>query len=178
MMLQIGQHVVLLDGLTEGVVISSTIDSVVIRDETGLEYKFHPKEVVVKNKDQFQFSKFSDINNKLLKQKQRSSVKKSSVFKKSKKEIIMKVDLHIEKLVKSTRGMNSTEIINKQLDYAENQLKFALNKKIHKIIFIHGVGEGFLKSELKRIIENYRLTYYAASYKKFGMGATEVSLSG
>ena len=35
-------------------------------------------------------------------------------------------------------------------------------------------GEGVLKSELNYLLNNYPVAYYDASYKKYGLGATEV----
>ena len=49
-----------------------------------------------------------------------------------------------------------------------------ISKKIPKIVFIHGVGEGVLKSELQSLLNKYSVKYYDASYKKYGLGATEV----
>ena len=47
------------------------------------------------------------------------------------------------------------------------------DKKI-PIIFIHGVGEGVLKNELHYLFGRYPVRFYDASYKKYGLGATEV----
>ena len=53
-------------------------------------------------------------------------------------------------------------------------IEFAIKKRIPKIVFIHGVGEGVLKSELHFLFNNYPVKYYDASYQKYGLGATEV----
>ena len=36
------------------------------------------------------------------------------------------------------------------------------------------MGEGVLKSELQRLLHKYSVKFYDASYKKYGLGATEV----
>ena len=36
------------------------------------------------------------------------------------------------------------------------------------------VGEGVLKSELQALLNKYPVKHYDASYKKYGLGATEV----
>ena len=52
-----------------------------------------------------------------------------------------------------------------------------LSKKIQRIVFIHGVGEGVLKLEMEYVLKRYEdLTYYDADYQKYGFGATEVCL--
>jgi dsDNA-specific endonuclease/ATPase MutS2 len=50
--------------------------------------------------------------------------------------------------------------------------------KSKKIVFIHGVGNGKLKHELRRILdaEYKNLRYQDASFKEYGFGATMVLL--
>ena len=87
----------------------------------------------------------------------------------------MEVDLHIHRLTPSYRGMGSYEILNLQLETAKRQLEFAILKKINKVVFIHGVGEGVLKEELYSLFRRYEnMRYYDADYQKYGLGATEV----
>lgn len=87
----------------------------------------------------------------------------------------MEVDLHIHQLVKSSRGMSNYDMLNIQLDTAKRQLDFAMRKRIQKVVFIHGVGEGVLKEELRYLFNRYdNLKYYDADYQKYGLGATEV----
>jgi len=61
-----------------------------------------------------------------------------------------------------------------QLDTARRQLEFAIRKRIQKVVFIHGVGEGVLKTELEYLFGRYNVKYYDADYQKYGLGATEV----
>ena len=88
----------------------------------------------------------------------------------------MEVDLHIHQLVTNTRNMDNFEMLNFQLETARRKIAFAITKKIQKIVFIHGVGEGVLKYELIRVLKEYegRLKFYDADYQKYGLGATEV----
>jgi len=87
----------------------------------------------------------------------------------------MEVDLHIHQLTASTKGMTNFEMLNLQLDTAKRQLEFAMKKRIQKVVFIHGVGEGVLKEELKYLFNRYdNIKHYDAEYQKYGLGATEV----
>ena len=86
----------------------------------------------------------------------------------------MEVDLHINQLVESTRNMDNFDMLNLQLDTAKHKVEYAIKKRISKIVFIHGVGEGVLKSELLRLLDRYPVKYYDASYQQYGSGATEV----
>jgi dsDNA-specific endonuclease/ATPase MutS2 len=87
----------------------------------------------------------------------------------------MEVDLHIHQLTPSYKGMGNFEILNLQLETAKHRLEFAMGKRIQKIVFIHGVGEGVLKEELYTLFRRYEnVKYYDADYQKYGLGATEV----
>lgn len=96
--------------------------------------------------------------------------------KKSKKEdFVFEVDLHIEKLVKKFNHLTNFDILNIQMDTARGQLEFAIKNRIPKLVFIHGMGEGILKSELEYLLGRYNeITFQDANYRKYGLGATEV----
>ena len=89
----------------------------------------------------------------------------------------MEVDLHIQQITKSTRGMGNFDILTLQLETAKRKIEFARAKQIPRIIFIHGVGEGVLKEELDFLFKKYdSLEFYPADFQKYGWGATEVRL--
>ena len=71
--------------------------------------------------------------------------------------------------------MSNHDMLTLQLDTAKRKLDFAINKRIQKIVFIHGVGEGDLKMELEYLFGRYdNVKFYDANYQKYGLGATEV----
>ena len=72
------------------------------------------------------------------------------------------------------KGMDNFDMLTLQLNTAKRKIEYAISKRISKIIFIHGVGEGVLKSELHYLFGRYPVRFYDASYKKYGLGATEV----
>ena len=96
--------------------------------------------------------------------------------KKSKKdEFVLEVDLHIEKLVPNKRGLSNYDILNIQMETAKRQLNFAMQNRMPKVVFIHGVGEGVLKAELDFLLGRYdNVTFQDANFQKYGLGATEV----
>ena len=58
---------------------------------------------------------------------------------------------------------------------AKRQMDFAISKRIQKVVFIHGVGEGVLRAELESLFGRYdNLKFYDADFQKYGRGATEV----
>ena len=174
MCLEIGNKVAVLDDVLKGMVIAINGDEISIETTDGMIFKFSSSELVKVDIEQHELSKFSDINNALLKEKISQNPVKKSLFKKEKKEVILEVDLHINKLVKSIRNLDNYDILNLQLDTAKSKIEFAISKRILKIVFIHGVGEGILKSELQSLLNKYPVKHYDASYKKYGLGATEV----
>lgn len=176
MCFEIGQRVAVLDDTLKGVVIAVDADTITLEDEEGMQYHYPSKELVVIHEDQFEISKYTDIaHDSLLQQKiSAENTPKKSSFKTDKKEVILEVDLHIHQLVSSTKHLDTYDILNHQLMVAKSKLEFAIRKRIPKLVFIHGVGEGVLKAELLRLLERYALSYQDASYQKYGMGATEV----
>ncbi|MBN1599785.1 MAG: DUF2027 domain-containing protein [Bacteroidales bacterium] len=88
------------------------------------------------------------------------------------------VDLHIEEIIDDHKEMSNGEIINIQLGRFETALETALRGKTKKIIFIHGVGNGKLKYEMRKKLDRKYpdLKYQDASFREYGYGATIVYL--
>jgi hypothetical protein len=85
------------------------------------------------------------------------------------------VDLHIGELVDDYAKMSSTEMLNYQLNYFVRCLESAIRGYLTKVTFIHGVGDGVLKSKMQEILNEYdNVKTRDASLKNFGYGATEV----
>ena len=175
MSFEVGDFVSVLDDVVKGTITSITGSHIMIKDETEMVFKYLPSELVKVDQNQHELTKFSDINNHLLQDKISEKRKRQkSAFKKINKEVVFEVDLHINQLVKSTAGLDNFDMLNLQLDTAKRKIEYAIQKRISKIIFIHGVGEGVLKSELEYLLKKYPVKYYDASYQKYGLGATEV----
>lgn len=178
MKLKLGDKVLVKDSVAKGVVKKITNNRILVLDEDGFELFYDSTQLILVQVDQAQLSMYSDINNAMFFEKEqwvepnRRSVKKS---KQEKYGVVMEVDLHIEKLVSSRKGMSNADILNKQLDTANHKVNFAIKNRIPKIVFIHGVGEGVLKEELYRLFRRFSLRFEDASYQKYGLGATEVS---
>ena len=88
---------------------------------------------------------------------------------------VWEIDLHIEELLESTRGMSNTEILLKQMKEFRATFKKAKQQHIHKLIVIHGVGEGVLKNEIRTYLSQQdQIEVYDADYSEYGKGATAV----
>lgn len=88
------------------------------------------------------------------------------------------VDLHIEKLTRDFLALNNNEMIAIQLKTFEQQLEKAIASGMDEITFIHGVGNGVLRTELHRRMSKHKNVkfYEDAQKEKFGYGATKVKI--
>ena len=88
---------------------------------------------------------------------------------------IAEVDLHIEKLHDNPGNLNSDDMLQIQLAFFRTCLNHAVINRMKKVIFIHGVGRGVLKTEMQRELDKYdNLAYMDAPISKYGVGAMEV----
>lgn len=86
-------------------------------------------------------------------------------------------DLHIEKIMGSHENLEPSEVIKIQLARFTFVMDTALKtKQKGKIVFIHGVGKGKLKYELKKILDTKypKNRYQDASFAEYGYGAIMV----
>ena len=176
-MFKVGDKVEVLDDVLSGIVKSINNSRITIVTEEGFDLDFDSSELVVIKKTELNQHSFNNVDLRTYKlEKEDKKPKKSIKIKpKERYQPKMEVDLHLHKLVDNERGMSNFDKLNLQLDTARRQLDFAIRKKIQKIVFIHGVGEGVLKMELESLFSRYdNIKYYEADYKKYGFGATEV----
>jgi len=175
MSFKIGDSVAVTDEQIRGEIISISDSLITIKTTDGFDMKFSKKDLVRIDVEQSELAKsvnvYFDVSDKEEPKKNRSKLG----FKTKKGEVpAMEVDLHIHKLVKSTRGMDNYDMLSKQVDTAQHKLEFAIKNRIPRIVFIHGVGAGVLKTELNFLFNRYNVSVQEASYQKYGLGATEV----
>ncbi len=172
---QIGDLVEGIDDTVKGRVSFISDTEITIESDEGFLLKFNaselikvPKERIIRvtQQEAAQIKSEKELPRKRKRQSQKPKERNAPK---------MEVDLHINQLVKSTKNLNSHEMLNLQLETAKRQLEFAIRKRIQKVVFIHGVGEGVLKEELYYLFRNYEnVKYYDADYQNYGLGATEV----
>lgn len=173
----INDKVEVLDDALKGKVVAIKGETVSIETTEGFHLDFHVSELVKTGNEQNLMISTRDVPfAEIIKEKQGVPKPKSTRIRSRERDVPpMEVDLHIEKLVHSYRGMSSFDILNLQMDTARRQIEFASGKRIRKLVFIHGVGEGVLKAELDSLLGRYdNLKFYDADYQKYGIGATEV----
>lgn len=170
-----GDRVEVLDEMLSGVVVSVSGKEITIETDDGFVMQFTENELVKRpNTDDIRVTNYEVA--KVKAEKEIGKKRKTTILKpKERNAPKMEVDLHINQLVKSSKGMSNHEMLNLQMETAKRQLEFAMKKRIQKVVFIHGVGEGILKEELNFLFGRYEnVKYYDADYQKYGLGATEV----
>lgn len=172
-MFKIGDKVSVLDDAINGIVKAVHQNEVTVETTDGFALQYHFSELIKISNDDLDFS-FSRL--KIINEKEIPKPNYINKEKKSRKEQpVPEFDLHIEKLVKNHKMMNNFDILTIQLDTAKRHIEFALKNRIPKIVLIHGVGEGVLKSELEFLLGRFDdLVFQDANYQKYGVGATEV----
>lgn len=173
---KLGDEVSVLDEDLAGVVKKISGKTVIIETTDGFAMEFNETELIKLNASESDYSLSDFSTSEIVKEKQQSNKKKPLKFSPKKQaQRALEVDLHIDKLVDSTKGLTNFDMLNIQMDSAKGQLEFAIRKKIQRVVFIHGVGEGVLKMELESLFRRYdRVKYYEADPRKYGIGATEV----
>lgn len=173
---QIGDSVETLDDTITGNIIAIEGTQITLETDDGFQMRFYASELV-KISGEISVSNYEVAQ--MISEKEIPKKRKTQTSKpKERNAPKMEVDLHIHQLTNSFRGMNNYDMLNLQMETAKRQLEFAIRKRIQKVVFIHGVGEGVLKEELKYLFGRYdNIKYYDADYQKYGLGATEVYIS-
>lgn len=176
MKFQVGDKVHAIDEVMEGRVIAVAGDRVHVKTRDGFTLQFSEKELIKVEDDAFFGMPPATSLDEILQEKEPEKRKKTPVPSKKERHVpAMEVDLHINQLVSSTRGMDNFDMLNLQIETARRQLEFAMQKRFQRVVFIHGVGEGVLRTELEYLFKRYdNLKFYDADYQKYGRGATEV----
>ena len=171
-----GDNVSVLDDSISGVVRAITGNTVTIETQDGFELDYLKNElIVVDNSISKRELAQMDIKSVLLEKNQHPVKKSKRIKPKERVKPAMEVDLHIHQLVPKTKHLSNYDMLTIQLDTAQRQLDFAISKRIQRVVFIHGVGNGVLRTELEYLFGRYdNLKFYDADYQKYGRGATEV----
>jgi hypothetical protein len=128
------------------------------------------QDVLERNIDKHLVKKAADDFKLIYKNKNASSERR--------KGELLEVDLHIHELLDRTAGMSNSEMVAVQIEHFERMLKSAEENRIPRVIFIHGVGQGVLRQEIRNLLKNYypHCEFHDAPYSEYGYGATEVRI--
>lgn len=189
-----GDRVRFLDEVGEATVIDVLPDgTVMIEDESGFDYPYDPgqlvlitnhgkeeaaykskdpgfKEIVTRNIDESKLKAAEDDFESHYQEKKQQPSKKGGD--------VLEVDLHIHELVDSDTGLDSHDKFDIQMAHFERMMRRAETQHIQRIIFIHGIGQGILRQEIRKSLKLYypNANFFDADYREYGYGATEVRL--
>jgi len=87
------------------------------------------------------------------------------------------IDLHIENLIESCKGLSNFDIISIQLSSFRKRFNQALVNNEPFLVVIHGVGKGVLRNEIYNYLRQFPdIKVSPADAKIYGMGASEIRL--
>ncbi len=84
------------------------------------------------------------------------------------------VDLHIEELRENIEKLSNSEMLQIQMEHFRKELDNAILRRLPSVVFIHGIGNGKLKNEIRGELQKNGFRYADAAYHQYGSGATEV----
>lgn len=89
---------------------------------------------------------------------------------------MVEIDLHIHELLDNFSNLTNTEMVTVQMAKFNEEMAKAIKSDVKKIVFIHGVGNGTLKTELRRELQRKyaKYNFQDASFREYGYGATMV----
>lgn len=151
--LKVGQTVVLMDSDLRGKIISLG-KTVTIELEDGLEIQAAYGEFAVTNHDELSALKQSKIKHKKAHTHTNSSISKPSSNQ-------LEIDLHIEALP-GGNAIPKGQQLQFQMETFRKVIRENLSRRGMKITFIHGIGDGTLKSAIRRELDEVltlRCTY-------------------
>ncbi|WP_179008030.1 Smr/MutS family protein [Winogradskyella forsetii] len=179
MKFKVGDKVETIDDDITGIITKISENTITVEADDGFDLQFEAHELMLTSSGNSLENAVYNTDFEAVKKEKESIKRKSTPTVKPKERHAPKfeVDLHIHQLTKSSKGMSNFDILNLQLDTARGQLEFAIRKRIPKVVFIHGVGEGVLRQELETLFGRYNnVKFYDADYKTYGLGATEVRI--
>lgn len=153
----------------------STYSETLLSNKKACVFEVHPLEVAAPA--QTKPLTAEDIR-RMMQEKEKQTVN-APVSKPHLKNLVLEkeVDLHIEELLDNWSGMSNAQLLDVQLKRMQQELDEAIAAHLRKIIFIHGVGNGRLKTEIRRVLATYKnVRFHDASFQKYGFGATEAEI--
>lgn len=163
-----------------GVIVSQKSNLLyIVEDDSGFERTFQLSELVKIHGSDYKISNSADIqmNEDETLSKSNHYVLKEKASNSNKSMDVWEIDLHIDMITESNRGMTNFQMLTKQLTEFKSFFKKAKSKNVRKLNVVHGVGEGVLKEEIRSYLAKQEgVEYYDADFREYGKGATTVEI--
>ncbi|MFO7370985.1 MAG: DUF2027 domain-containing protein [Bacteroidales bacterium] len=90
----------------------------------------------------------------------------------------LEVDLHLDEITMKSTQLTPAAILSLQMSRFHGAIEEAIGKNMRRLVVIHGIGQGTLKMQIrKELQEKYpNYIYQDASFREYGFGATMVHL--
>ena len=180
MSFKIGQKVVFLHEIGGGVVIEiDSLNRYIVEDENGFSRPYIITDIAPVHNEDYKLVEgdYYFVEGETSITKTTHTIREEKANSEALQGNYWEIDLHIESLTDSHKGLTNTEIINKQINAFKLFFNKARSKRMRKIVAIHGVGEGVLKHEVRSFLEKQDdLKFYDADYGEYGKGATTIEL--
>lgn len=158
-----------------------------MRNDEGFELEMRTQDIVmVPDEHRRRLSRISDHHagmvaaNDVLEERRarkRSPARTGRSPKRPEDAGVAEVDLHLHELVDDATRLSDGEKLEFQIRYFERALESAIRDGKRRLVVIHGVGEGVLREEVRRILGYYQnVRFHDADMRHYGSGATQVEI--
>ncbi|MCI5054732.1 MAG: Smr/MutS family protein [Flavobacteriales bacterium] len=164
---KIGDKVTLLNEVGEGMIMAIVNPNLLEVEIDGFAYQVPTNEVILSKPMTIDRTEIKDVN-PVVKAKQIPE-------RKPKRSHYEEIDLHLHNLVSYESNLSNSEKLFIQLEALRDKLEKCIKNKTKSLIVVHGIGKGVLKAEVRKVLSDYHLEYFDASYRDYGRGATQVN---
>ena len=190
---QTGQLVKFLNDVGSATVVRVEGSTVVVEDEDGFERSVSASELMAAPDPEVEARQYGDtipdvaqllaqeVGEKRMRELQKDfevRYQHAQATNMARRDAHMEVDLHIHELVDDQRGLPDRAKLAIQMDHFDRMMDIAKREKLRRIVFIHGVGQGVLRHQIRTTLEQHHpdCSYREGDPRKYGSGATEVWL--
>ena len=190
---QTGQRVKFLNNVGSATVVRVEGSTVVVEDEDGFERSVSAAELMAAPDPEVEAQQYGDtipdvaqllsqeVGEKRMRELQKDfevRYQHAQATNMARRDAHMEVDLHIHELVDDQRGLPDRAKLAIQMDHFDRMMDIAKREKLRRIVFIHGVGQGVLRHQIRTTLERHHpdCSYREGDPRKYGSGATEVWL--
>ncbi len=175
MSFRVGEEVVFLYEVGGGKVTKIMGNTYYVEDETGFDRPFDVRFLAKKHNAK---AKTNHKIEEVIAEKEGKRHLKKKVKAIQKHADFWELDLHFEEISPSNIGLTNTEILYKQLHVFKRFYHEAREKKMRRIVIIHGVGKGVLRQEIREFLmgQGGAAEFLDGSYQEYGFGATQIEL--
>tara|TARA_B000000565_G_scaffold173937_1_gene131732 strand:+ start:777 stop:1376 length:600 start_codon:yes stop_codon:yes gene_type:complete len=190
---KVGDRVKFLNDVGEGVVIKVGTSIAIVEDESGFDHEYDLAELLpvggeVEEEERYgnNLPDMSEVLARDISEEKQKKLQEAFDIKyaneratnQKRRGEFMEVDLHFHELVEDMSGLKDRTKLDIQLNHFERMMRIAAEQRIRKVIFIHGVGQGVLRHQIRSRLEMYypECSVRDANPREYGSGATEVLL--